>query len=451
MTSKAPLFALLLLVTIQLFSTNPPAERPVVPSDLTSLIGQADRLVVLESPTKDAQVLFTSTDRKDIAELASAAVVIAPEPGKGFHCMCIGSPAIRLFRNGKEYGQFTNHHGSSIRCSIWSSDAEVQDREKWLKWFDTRGIPDPRAEVETEEAREKQDQKDEARWLAAMPASLKPRWDPEIKYSCGRSVDWPRLEAALAKEFPATQDRILALLNWYGAGAFQSYEAVAETLLLKYPTPELVRAMQAKPLSPGQLEGAGRLFAGWVFLEKREHELKELPASIKAEVLRHMDGSMPEISFDSDWMARKQAASSAQYALHPAALEAMRARASRGEADAQYSLGICLYEGLGVPKDPKVGVTWLRKAAEQGVVQAQFNHGLCYDMGLSINQSYLEAVAWYTRAAKGGHPQAQYNLGYCYAHRLGIGLNYTEVAKWYRLAAEQAVPRCRCQRGYSAL
>lgn len=448
MITKTLVFATFFLVTIRAQSINQPVNRPVIPGELTALIEQADKLVVLESPMRDAKILFTSCDRKDLVELKEAAVVAVPIPGPGFHCMCIGTPAIQLYKNNEKLALITNHHGMTIRCAIWSSDADLVDSEKWLKWFDTRGISGPRAEVDSNNARYKQDQHDEAKWTAAMPKSLKAFWDPEIKYSSGRSVNWSRLEAALSNEFPVAQDRVLALLSWFGEGAFQSYEAVTETLLLKYSTPEIIKAIQSTPLSSGQIEGAGRLFAGWEFLRKRENELKLLPTSIKAEVLKHIDGSIAERSFDSDWIARKQAASSAHYSETPNALEAMRVEAEHGNAQAQYILGICIYEGLGVKKDCSEGVKWIRKAAEQGIIQAQYNHGVCHYKGQCIRQNFREAVKWFSKAAEQGHATAQYNLGYCYAHRYGIGLNYNEAAKWYRMAALQGIPEAQHNLGF---
>ena len=86
MIAKALVFATLFLVTIRAQSVN----RPVIPGELTALIEQADKLMVLESPMRDAKILFTSCDRKDLVELKEAGIVTAPRSGEGFHCMCIG-------------------------------------------------------------------------------------------------------------------------------------------------------------------------------------------------------------------------------------------------------------------------------------------------------------------------------------------------------------------------
>ena len=44
----------------------------------------------------------------------------------------------------------------------------------------------------------------------------------------------------------------------------------------------------------------------------------------------------------------------------------LKAKAERGDAEAQYRLGHCYSDGDVVPKDEKKAVFWFRKAANQG-------------------------------------------------------------------------------------
>lgn len=261
-------------------------ERPVDPAKLAERIKQADKIVVSESPMKDAKVLFTSTAPKDIAEFNDA-LTVAPPKG-WFHCMCIGTPAVRLYRGDTELALVTNHHGRSVRCSLWTSDAMLKDPEKWLLWFDARNLPEPRKEVDDMAARAKQGEISYARWCAAMPKSLQPRWERATRDEVLPNVK--PLRAALAKEFPDTGQRILALFSWYGSGAgpwsgFPSYESAAEELLLDIPTLDLIAAAQADNLTETQLEGAARLFAGWSFSQRRPDDRKTLPAALKKKLL----------------------------------------------------------------------------------------------------------------------------------------------------------------------
>jgi hypothetical protein len=121
-------------------------EHLVEPAKLSALIAQADKIVVLESIWADAKVLFSSSNPKDIAEFNESLTVVVPD--ERFRCMCIGSPAIHLYRGNTKLMQITSHHGQYVRCSLWSSDAMLKDKEKWLRWFDARKMPKPRREVE---------------------------------------------------------------------------------------------------------------------------------------------------------------------------------------------------------------------------------------------------------------------------------------------------------------
>lgn len=263
-------------------------EHPVEPAKLAALIKQANKIVVSDSPMKDAKVLFTSTASKDISAFNDALTVLPPK--EWFHCMCVGTPAIRLYRGDTELALVTSHHGRSVRCSLWTSDAMLKDPEKWLQWFDARKMPEPRKEVEDMATRAKQGEISYARWRAAMPKSVRPLWEQVVRDETSPNVK--PLRAALAKEFPDTRQRILALFSWYGSGdgpwsGFPAYESAAEELLLDIPTPDLVAAAQADNLTDAQLEGAARLFGGWDFSQRRPDDRKTLPAPLKKKLLDH--------------------------------------------------------------------------------------------------------------------------------------------------------------------
>src|SRR4030095_4031431 len=145
-------------------------EKPVVLADLENVFLRTVRVVVKQSPISGAKILFESTDQKDVDDLHKSLIVEVPSDW--FHCMCIGSPAVYLYERSGDGVQLTNHHGLSIRCSLWTSDARVSDTEKWLSWFDRRGIPGPRQEVAARRAREEASARDWAKWLAAMPKAV---------------------------------------------------------------------------------------------------------------------------------------------------------------------------------------------------------------------------------------------------------------------------------------
>jgi hypothetical protein len=78
-------------------------------------------------------------------------------------------------------------------------------------------------------------------------------------------------------------------LKWDGLGVgprsgYPAYEDIPEKLLLEFPISQLIAASEGTELTDSQLEGAARLFAGWIGT-KREDDLKALPSALKKRLL----------------------------------------------------------------------------------------------------------------------------------------------------------------------
>ncbi len=114
-----------------------------------------------------------------------------------------------------------------------------------------------------------------------------------------------------------------------------------------------------------------------------------------------------------------------------------RKAAEQGDVAAQNNLGGMFGRGEGVPKDGREAVKWYSKAAQQGFAKAQFNLGLMYDTGDGVSKDLIEAARWYGKAAEQGLAEAQYNLGMMHASGEGVARDLSESVKWYRVAAEQ--------------
>jgi len=112
-------------------------------------------------------------------------------------------------------------------------------------------------------------------------------------------------------------------------------------------------------------------------------------------------------------------------------------RAEKGEADAQYRLGLSYCYGQGVPQDYTEAVRWFRKAAEHGYAKAQYSLGSSYYYGGGVPHDYTEAIRLYRKAADQGDAMAQYGLGFMYYKGRGVPQDYTEAVRWYRKAAGQ--------------
>ncbi len=79
--------------------------------------------------------------------------------------------------------------------------------------------------------------------------------------------------------------------------------------------------------------------------------------------------------------------------------KSLRERAERGDAVAQFLLGVRYDLGQGVVQDVAEAAHWYRKAAAQGYAPAQVALGLMYALGGGITQDYVEAHLWINLAA----------------------------------------------------
>ena len=122
---------------------------------------------------------------------------------------------------------------------------------------------------------------------------------------------------------------------------------------------------------------------------------------------------------------------------YAAAAKELRPLAERGNAEAQYRVGLMHEFGAGYPKDVQQAVTWLTRAANQGHVAAQQELGVVYTTGDGVAKDDAKAVAWFRKAANAGNPTAQYNLALMLAKGAGVRQDYAQALDWFRKAATQ--------------
>ncbi len=106
----------------------------------------------------------------------------------------------------------------------------------------------------------------------------------------------------------------------------------------------------------------------------------------------------------------------------------LRAKAQKGNLEAQYELGM-IYGGS---KHIGEAAKWLRKSAEQGNSEAALQLGAIYTFEL---RDPVKAAKWYLAAAKSGDPAAQCALASCYDLGEGVKVD-AEALKWLLAAAE---------------
>ncbi len=125
-------------------------------------------------------------------------------------------------------------------------------------------------------------------------------------------------------------------------------------------------------------------------------------------------------------------------------LEALRAKAEKGDVNAQFELGWEYWlGGEEVRQDYAEAVKWWRKAAEQGDAKAQYTLGLRYERVLRVPLDYAEAQKLFRSAADQGLAQAQFELGLMYQQGEGMPRNYVSAYMWFSLSAAQGYEQAR--------
>ena len=117
------------------------------------------------------------------------------------------------------------------------------------------------------------------------------------------------------------------------------------------------------------------------------------------------------------------------------AFKEFQAAAEKGDAEAQYRLGLLYRAGRGTRQDVAKSVEWLRKAADQKHALAQYNLGVMYSAGRGMARDDAEAVRWFRKAAAQDYALAKNRLGVMYEKGLGVPQDRVQAYTWYTLAA----------------
>jgi hypothetical protein len=72
--------------------------------------------------------------------------------------------------------------------------------------------------------------------------------------------------------------------------------------------------------------------------------------------------------------------------------ESLRIKAEKGNADAEFNLGKCYHEGMGVKQDKAEALKWTEKAAAQEIPEAQMMVGLSYWLGMDVKMDEAKGV-----------------------------------------------------------
>ena len=94
----------------------------------------------------------------------------------------------------------------------------------------------------------------------------------------------------------------------------------------------------------------------------------------------------------------------------PKSLPDLQKLAERGDADAQWLMGVRYHDGTGVPQDDSMAMQWFLRAAEQGQVDAQAHLGAYYWAGRGVSQDLIKAYMWSAIALARGDQNSKSRL-----------------------------------------
>ena len=111
--------------------------------------------------------------------------------------------------------------------------------------------------------------------------------------------------------------------------------------------------------------------------------------------------------------------------------------AGHGLRAAQYALGKLLLSDDMEVRDPDEGIRWLNQAAENGNHFAAYRLGKEYLTGEALTKDTSKAAKWFTRSAEAGNQYAQYMLGKLYLTGQGVTHDQTQAMVWFSRSAAQ--------------
>lgn len=122
----------------------------------------------------------------------------------------------------------------------------------------------------------------------------------------------------------------------------------------------------------------------------------------------------------------------------PRPIAELKADAARGDAVAQYHLGLHYARGRRIPRDYSLAYSWVRRAAEQGLTAAQCTLSEYLEAGTGTERNVEEAADWLYRAAIQGDVCAMWRLAGAYAgDSHGVERDERLRAYWYGRCLEQ--------------
>jgi len=136
-----------------------------------------------------------------------------------------------------------------------------------------------------------------------------------------------------------------------------------------------------------------------------------------------------------------------QYPGYPESRLNVKEAAEQGDVNAMVELGLRVYRGHGVQKDPVTACKWFAQAAQKQHAYAKFALGRCIYSGEGYAQDHAAAYSWFLVAAQQGLVVAMDVVADMCANGDGVQKSDSEAVAWYRKAADNNDPYAMTQLG----
>lgn len=129
-------------------------------------------------------------------------------------------------------------------------------------------------------------------------------------------------------------------------------------------------------------------------------------------------------------------------------IEALRAKADSGSAQAQYELGNRFANGLGVGMDKALAFKLFLASAAQGDARSEYEVSRYYSGLMADRLDLQQAFAYLSKAAEHGHGPAQVDLGFVYFNgNSRVPRSLPLAFRWFGKAAETGMVSAQCMLG----
>jgi TPR repeat protein len=117
---------------------------------------------------------------------------------------------------------------------------------------------------------------------------------------------------------------------------------------------------------------------------------------------------------------------------------AMVALANKGDAEAQYHVGMMYNNGIGTQRDPSQAFEWFQKSAASNDPLGAYKLGCYYDgQGAGIvTPDSNEALKYKLISARAGYALAQHDVAILYGRQEKL----EEAVRWWKMAGDQGFP-----------